>query len=323
MNRRRVMAYCNSNGVRLCYEVFEPTQGRKAPALLLIMGLGAQMIAWPDALCQDLAGRGWRVIRYDNRDAGLSQQLDELGVPNLESLMLRLATGTPVLPPYELGDMARDALGLLDALAVRRAHVVGASMGSMVAQIMAATHPERLLSLGLMMTTSGNARLPRPSTAVMAATMARPKDSNDHAALHAWYCSYFRTLEGFGYRSSDAELQAYVDASLARAYRPAGTARQTAAILAADDRSELLRLIEVPTQIIHGDEDPLTHLDCGKDVARKIPGAKLVVMQGMGHALPTPLLPKIAELIHDHATAAADRDQGEVPPSTTNKAPVQ
>ena len=300
------MAFCNSNGIRLCFEIFEPTQPRDAPAMLLIMGLGAQMIAWPDALCRDLAGRGWRVIRYDNRDAGLSQQLDELGIPSIESIMLRLATGTPVLPPYELGDMARDALGLLDALGVQQAHVVGASMGSMVAQIMAATYPERLLSLNLMMTTSGHARLPRPSLAVMSATMARPKDSKDRAALHAWYCSYFRVLEGSGYRSTDAELRDYVDASLARAYRPAGTARQTAAILAAGDRSELLRLIDLPTQIIHGDEDPLTHLDCGKDVASKIPGARLVVMQGMGHALPTPLLPQIAELIHNHAAAAQE-----------------
>ena len=300
------MAFCTANGVSLCYEIFEPKHAHAAPALLLIMGLGAQMIAWPDGLCQDLADRGWRVIRYDNRDAGLSEQLDALGIPNIESIMLRLATGTPVHPPYELGDMARDALGLLDALGVQQAHVVGASMGSMVAQIMAATHPERLLSLSLMMTTSGYARLPRPSLAVMSATMARPKDASDHAALHAWYCSYFRVLEGSGYQSTDAELRAYVDASLARAYRPAGTARQTAAILAADDRTELLRLIDVPTQVIHGDEDPLTHLDCGKDVASKIPAARLFVMQGMGHALPTPLLPKIAELIHDHATAAQE-----------------
>lgn len=298
------MAYCTANGLQLCYEIFEPAQGRDAPALLLIMGLGAQMIAWPEALCRDLAGRGWRVIRYDNRDAGLSEQLDALGTPNIESIMLRLTTGTPVLPPYELGDMARDALGLLDALGVQQAHVVGASMGSMVAQIMAATHPERLLSLNLMMTTSGAARLPRPSLAVMAATMARPKDENDRAALHAWYCSYFRTLEGPGYQSTDAELKAYVDASLARAYRPAGTARQTAAILAASDRTELLHLIDVPTLVIHGDADPLTHLDCGKDVASKIPGARLRVMKGMGHALPTPLLPEIAGLIDGHARAA-------------------
>ena len=298
------MAYCTANGVHLCYEIFEPTPNREAPVLLLIMGLGAQMIAWPDALCQDLAGRGWRVIRYDNRDAGLSQQLDELGVPDIQSIMMRLATGKPVLPPYELGDMARDALGVLDALGVQRAHVVGASMGSMVAQIMAATHPERMLSLGLMMTTSGSAGLPPPSMSVMAATMARPKDDSDRVALHAWYCSYFRTLEGSGYRSTDEELRAYVDASLARAYRPAGTARQTAAILAAGDRTELLRLIAMPSQIIHGDEDPLTHLDCGKDVASKIPGARLVVMKGMGHALPTVLLPQIAELIHKHATAS-------------------
>ncbi len=298
------MAYCTANGVRLCYEIFEPTPAHQAPVLLLIMGLGAQMIAWPDAMCQDLAGRGWRVIRYDNRDSGLSEQLDALGIPDLQGIMMRLATGTPVHPPYELGDMARDALGLLDALGIRQAHVVGASMGGMMAQILAATHPERVLSLTLMMTTSGDPRLPRPSLAVMSATLARPKDAGDVAALHAWYCSYFRVLEGARYPSSDADLKSYVDASLARAYRPAGTARQTAAIVAASDRSALLRLIEVPTQVIHGDEDPLTHPDCGKDVAGKIPGARLVVMPGMGHALPKPLLPQIADLIHQHASAA-------------------
>lgn len=298
------MAYCTANGVRLCYEIFEPAPAHQAPVLLLIMGLGAQMIAWPDAMCQDLAGRGWRVIRYDNRDSGLSEQLDALGIPDLQGIMMRLATGTPVHPPYELGDMARDALGLLDALGIRQAHVVGASMGGMMAQILAATHPERVLSLTLMMTTSGDPRLPRPSLAVMSATLARPKDAGDVAALHAWYCSYFRVLEGARYPSSDADLKSYVDASLARAYRPAGTARQTAAIFAASDRSALLRLIEVPTQVIHGDEDPLTHPDCGKDVAGKIPGARLVVMPGMGHALPKPLLPQIADLIHQHASAA-------------------
>lgn len=219
--------------------------------------------------------------------------------------MLRLATGMPVdPPPYTLADMAQDALGLLDALGIQQVHVVGASMGSMLAQILAADHPERLLSQTLMMTTSSDPRLPRPSSAVMAATMARPKDDSDCTALRAWYCSYFRVLEGAHYRSSDADWQAYVDASLKRAYRPAGTARQTAAIFAGSDRTPLLRLIDVPTQVIHGDEDPLTHLDCGKDVASKIPGARLVVIPGMGHALPTPLLPEIADLIHQHASAA-------------------
>ena len=298
------MPRCLANGVILYYEIIEPPQPQNAPALLLIMGMGSQLIAWPDAFCHDLAHRGWRVIRYDNRDSGLSQQMDELGTPDVARMMLRLGFGRPVYPPYELGDMSRDALGLLDALGIERAHIVGASMGGMIAQIMAATHPERILSQCLMMTTSGAPRLPKPSKAVLTAALGRPKGKGDPDELRRWSLGFLRSLEGSGYKEPEDQLQGYVDRSLARAYRPDGATRHTAAILTAGDRSHLLSLTDVPTLVIHGSDDPLTRLDCGKDVAGKVPGARLVIMEGMGHNLPSPLLPEIAALVDGHARAS-------------------
>jgi len=298
------MPYCHANGMRLYYEIVEPRRPRNAPVLLLIMGVGAQLIAWPDALCQDLAERGWRVLRFDNRDAGLSQQCDELGTPDIEKIILRLTLGTPVYPPYELGDMARDALALLGALGIERAHVVGASMGGMIAQIMTATHPEHVASLSLLMSTSGAPRLPRPSMEVMSISMSRPQDASDLNVLRDWYFRFLRSLEGSRYPEPAGPLRAFIERSIERAYTPRGTTRQTAAILAGGDRTALLRLIDVPTLVIHGDEDPLTHLDSGRDVARKIPRARLVVMPGMGHTLPEPLLPQVADLIDGHARLA-------------------
>lgn len=300
------MPRCVANGVVLYYEIIEPPQPRDAPVLLLIMGMGSQLIAWPDALCQDLALQGWRVVRFDNRDSGLSQQLDEMGTPDLTKVMLQLGVGRPVYPPYELGDMARDALGLLDAIGVSCAHVVGASMGGMIAQIMAATYPERVLSQCLIMTTSGAPRLPKPAREVLSAAFGRPKGKADADAVRGWYVRFMRTLEGSRHRETDDDLNAYIDRSLARAYRPAGSLRQTAAIVAAGDRSHLLSLTDVPTLVIHGSDDPLTRLECGKDVAKKIPGARLVVLQGVGHCLPTAVLPEITGLIDQHARAAQE-----------------
>ncbi len=298
------MPRCVANGVILYYEIIEPPQPKEAPVLLLIMGMGSQLIAWPDALCQDLALRGWRVVRFDNRDSGLSQQLDELGTPDFTKVMLQLGVGRPVYPPYELGDMARDALGLLDAIGVECAHIVGASMGGMIAQIMAATHPERVLSQCLIMTTSGAPRLPKPAKEVLGAVLARPKRKADSAAVRAWYVRFMRALEGSRHLETDEDLRAYIDRSITRAYRPDGALRHTAAILAAGDRSHLLSLTDVPTLIIHGSDDPLTRLECGKDLAKKIPDARLVVIDGMGHCLPSVLLPEISGLIDQHARAA-------------------
>ncbi len=299
-----IMPRCLANGVVLYYEIIEPKQPKNAPVLLLIMGMGSQLIAWPDTMCQDLAGRGFRVIRYDNRDTGLSQQLDELGTPDIAGIMLRLSLGRPVYPPYELGDMSRDALGLLDALGIQRAHVVGASMGGMIAQIMAATFPERVLSQCLIMTTSGSRKLPKPEKGVVSAALNRPKGKGDHDAVRRWYVGFLRALEGSLYPESEDVLNAYVERSLARSYHPDGAVRQTAAILTAGDRSHLLGLTDVPTLVIHGRDDPLTRLACGKDVAGKVPGARLVVMEGMGHNLPAPLLKEIVTLIDGHARAA-------------------
>lgn len=298
------MPRCLANGVVLYYEIIEPKPPSDGRVLLLIMGMGSQLTAWPDSFCQDLALRGFRVIRFDNRDTGLSQQLDELGRPDIAKLMLQVGLGRPAYPPYELGDMARDTLGLLDALGIERAHVVGASMGGMIAQIMAATFPERILSQSLVMTTSGSRKLPKPSPTVVSAALGRPGDSRDPERLRRWYVSFLRSLEGSLYPEPVGELEAYVLRSLARAYRPDGAARQTAAIITAGDRTHLLGLTDVPTLVIHGSDDPLTRLECGQDVARKIPGARLVVMKGMGHNLPTALLPEIAGMIDDHARAA-------------------
>ncbi len=267
-----------------------------AEPLLLIMGLGMQLIGWPDDFVQLLVSRGFRVIRMDNRDAGLSQSFDHLGLPKLAIGALRLALHLPVRSPYGLDDMAADAVGVLNALNIRQAHVCGASLGGMVSQHVAARHPQRVKSLTLMMTTSGSRKLPQPSWRVQRALLSRP-DGQDPAAVVAHLQKLLAIIGSPAYPAEPEGLRRRLLASVQRAYRPAGTARQLMAVAADGDRSAMLPLIQSPTQIIHGLADPLVPVGAGQDLALRIKGARVDLVPGMGHDLPAQLLPRFADAI--------------------------
>ena len=273
-------------------------------AVLLIMGLGMQLVAWPDELVADLVRRGHRVIRFDNRDIGLSQHLDHLGTPNLLQATLRHTLHLPVKAPYGLTDLARDTLGLLDALGIARAHVVGASMGGMVAQHVAATWPERVASLTLIMTTSGARHLPQASLGVRHALLRRPENNSEEARL-AHFQRLFDIIGSPAYRPDPRDLRARMEASLRRSWHPAGTLRQLVAVAADGDRSPLLGRITAPTHVIHGEADPLVPVAAAHDLARKIRGSTSDLIAGMGHDLPQPLLARFAAGIAANAARTA------------------
>ncbi len=280
-----------ANGIQIEIDVQGPPEGEP---LLLVMGLGMQLVAWPDELVAALVAKGFRVIRFDNRDAGLSDGPDHLGMPGMVGAMLRYTLRLPVRAPYRLRDMADDAVGVLDALGIAAAHVCGASMGGMIAQQMAVHHPQRVKSLTLVMTTSGARHLPQPSLQVRRALMARPK-SRAVADVVAHYEALIHTIGSPGYRPDPQRLRSRLEASVQRAFRPAGTARQMLAIVADGDRSALLRKITHPTRVIHGVDDPLVPVAAASHLASQISGATLDLVPGMGHDLPLPLLPRLAD----------------------------
>ena len=272
--------------------------------LLMIMGLGMQLIAWPDDMVRRLVAHGFRVIRIDNRDAGLSQGFDAAGVPNLLWAALRHAVHLPVASPYLLSDMATDALGVLDALGLQRVHVCGASMGGMIAQHLASAHAPRVKSLTLMMTSSGARGLPRASAQVQRALLSRPRGRSDEAVA-AHLQQIIELIGSPAYRGDPARTRERLLASVRRGYRPAGTARQLVAIVADGDRSPLLARIGAPTRVIHGDADPLVPVACGHDLVRRIAGAEADIVPGMGHDLPDALLERFADGIRVNAARAA------------------
>jgi pimeloyl-ACP methyl ester carboxylesterase len=295
------MAAIKVNGITLEYEsVGDPN----APSILLIMGLGMQLIAWPDAFCAALAGRGFRVIRFDNRDIGLSSKFDAFPIPNVAWVAARAWLGLPIRSAYTLADMANDTVGLMDALGLDRAHVAGASMGGMVAQLIAALHPTRISSLISMMSSSGARRLPGPTPRALAALLGKPDNPHEFASVIEHYIHLFRVIGSPGFATDEEELRARLGQALRRNFHPAGNARQLHAILACGDRSPLLQQITAPTLVIHGADDPLVPLECGKDTARKIAGARLHVVQGMGHDLAPGLHPILVAAIAEHCHAA-------------------
>jgi pimeloyl-ACP methyl ester carboxylesterase len=271
--------------------------------LLLIMGLGMQLTGWPEEMVQLLVSRGFRVVRMDNRDTGLSQGFDHLGVPHMMPVMLRYALHRPIPAPYGIADMAADALGVLDALGIARAHVCGASMGGMIAQHLAARHPGRVKSLTLMMTTSGARRLPQPKLKVRRALLSRP-DGSDPAAVVAHLQRLLTLIGSPAYPADPERLRQRLQATVQRAWRPAGTARQIVAVVADGDRSPLLPLIQAPTRVIHGEADPLVRPEAGHDLVARMPGAVADFIPGMGHDLPLQLLPRFAEGIAENAGRA-------------------
>ena len=291
----------SANDIAIEVEDEGPAQGEP---LLLIMGLGMQLVAWPEELVQRLVAAGFRVIRFDNRDAGLSQGFDDLGVPHLGWAALKYTMRLPVVSPYALHDMAGDAAGVLDALGIVRAHVCGVSMGGMIAQQLAARHPQRVKSLTLVMTTSGARRLPQPQPQVRRALLRTAPRGAPPEVLVSHLASFFTLIGSPGFRIEPAELVRRVEVSVRRAWRPAGSARQLVAVAADGDRSPLLRRLRVPTHVIHGRDDPLVPFAAAYDLHQQIDGATLDVIDGMGHDLPTPLLPRFVQGIAQNAARA-------------------
>jgi pimeloyl-ACP methyl ester carboxylesterase len=280
--------YAASNGLKIAYETFgSPTD----PPLLMIMGLGTQMIAWPDQLCEDIAGRGYHVVRFDNRDVGLSTHLDGVRAPKLADLLLKRQE-----PPYKVSDLAADAVALLDALGVDSAHVVGASMGGFIAQMVAGRYPDRVRSLTLIMTSTGARAVGYPKPQVFLRLLRRRVVNDRNAAMDA-VLETFAIIGSKGYAFDEEYLRDLAGRSYDRAYDPAGYLRQLAACLAQGNRTRHLRKLDVPTLVMHGLNDPLVNVSGGKALATAIPGAEFIAFQGMGHDLPRELWPRFADEI--------------------------
>jgi pimeloyl-ACP methyl ester carboxylesterase len=276
-----------ANGLSIAFESFGEVE---AEPFLLISGLGVQMTRWSLAFCNALASQGYRVIRFDNRDVGLSTHLDTAPVPDFAAVADALGRGERPDLPYTLGDMAQDAVGLLDALQIERAHVVGRSMGGMIAQIMASEHPDRVLSLTSIMSSTGNPALAGPSPEAMATlTRHSPNPQHDRSGYLEHRVAAARVIASPGYPFDEAAQWLQASSELDRSYNPAGFARQIAAVGAAGDRRSRLRTISTPTLVIHGARDPLFALGGGQDTAANISDAALLVIDGMAHDIPAEL----------------------------------
>lgn len=297
------MPFVTTNGITLAYEAEGDPQGE---AILLIAGLGLQLISWPQAFCKGLTDHGFRVIRFDNRDSGLSTKMRHLGKPNLQMAFFRSLFHMPLHTGYTLYDMANDTVGLLDALDIEHAHVVGASMGGMIAQILAAREARRVLSLTSVMSTSGRPGLPGPTFAANNAMFSRPSNPRHFDSIVEHYVRLFRVIGSPGYPTPDDELRRQVIAAARRNVSASGTARQIVAVAATGDRSAQLRRIDVPTLVIHGTDDPLVPVAAGRDTARLIPGAIMHEIKGMGHDFPPGLNGVLSDLIAEHCNAASE-----------------
>ena len=292
------MPQIQANGISLEYE----THGDpKNPPLLLVMGLGAQLTLWPMELVEALVQRGYYVIRHDNRDIGLSQKFSEHGVPNFKRVALLRMLGLRPRTPYTLADMADDAAGLLAALGIAKAHVVGASMGGMIVQLMAVNHADKLLTMTSIMSTTGNRRLPPPQKAAMNALLNRAPANATLEQVLPFGLNVSRAIGSPAYPAAEERLRANIERDYTRSFFPEGAARQISAIMADGDRRKRLAKVTTPTLVIHGADDPLVPVEGGRDTAAAIPGAKLLEVPGMGHDLPLELVDHIADAIAEHA----------------------
>lgn len=291
-----------ANGIELEYDTFgDPTD----PPLVLVMGLGAQMILWEEDFCAALAAAGFHVVRFDNRDVGLSTQLDALGLPNVFEAMQAAFAGKPVSAPYTLDDMADDTVALMDVLGIARAHVVGASMGGMIAQTIAIRHPERLFSMTSIMSTTGDVTLPPATPEAMRVLLTPPppdREGNIARALEAW-----KVIGSPKFPLDEERMRTIFERAFDRGYHPAGVARQMTAIMASGDRTAKLGAVRVPSLVIHGDADPLVRIEGGRATAAAIPGAELVVIEGMGHDLPRGVWAEIIDAVGELAERAHAR----------------
>jgi pimeloyl-ACP methyl ester carboxylesterase len=292
------VAYAMANGMRLCYETFgDPA----APPLVLVMGLATQMIVWDEEFCALLAARGFHVVRFDNRDIGLSTKLLHARTPSLAELVLADVARLRFRVPYTLRDMASDTVGLLDALGIGSAHLVGASMGGMIAQEVAIAFPARVRTLTSIMSTTGDRKLPRArprALAVLSRRIPRDRDGYIRAYVDTWH-----VLAGDRFPFDAAYWARHGAASYERGINPPGAARQLLAIMASGSRKKTLQRVAAPTLVIHGTDDPLIPVEGGLDTARTIPGAKLMLVEGMGHSFPREVWPRIIDAIAQHASA--------------------
>jgi len=275
------MPKANANNIRIEYETFgDPS----SPPILLIIGLGGHLIYWDEEFCRQLAEAGLYVIRFDNRDAGLSTKFDEAGVPDIMDVVGKLMSRQKVIPPYTIEDMAADAVGLLDALKIDKAHICGMSMGGMIAQALAIRYPGRVSSLTSIYSTTGNPRLPQPKPEIMGLLLTPPPQERD--PFIQFNLNVFRALTGPRFGFDEKWVRQIMGQAYDRSFCPQGAARQLVAILTQANRQPALKGVRVPTLIIHGDADPLVSMEGGKDAADAVPGAKLKIIEGMGHDLP-------------------------------------
>jgi pimeloyl-ACP methyl ester carboxylesterase len=289
-----------ANGIDLCYEIFGDAD---AEPMLLIMGLGAQMIHWDDDFCWQMAARGFRAIRFDNRDIGKSSTLSGgARLTPIELFKLRFLK-IPVAAPYKLYDMALDAVALLDVLNIRSAHIVGASMGGMIAQEIAIAFPDRVRSLVSIMSTTGNPKIPPPTREAIAVLMAPAVTTREE--FIARYAQTWNVLRAGSFPEDEALDRTRAERTFERGLNPAGAGRHLRAILASGSRKERLRSVKAPTLVIHGTVDPLVRPEGGKDTAASIPNARLMMVEGMGHALPIGMWPQVIDAIDQHAHAAS------------------
>jgi pimeloyl-ACP methyl ester carboxylesterase len=290
------MARVRANGIDIEYESF----GRAGdPAVLLIMGFGAQLTMWQTAFCEQLAAKGFRVIRFDNRDIGLSTHLSNLPAPVAAEVMVKRMSGQPVEVPYRLDDMAADAAALLKALGIARAHIVGASMGGMIAQLVAINHPDVTKSLISIMSTTGRPDLPPAKPEAMAALMTPPA-SDSRADRIAAGLNVVKVLGSPAYPGTESELLEGVSAAVDRApYDATGVMRQMGAIIAAPPRNDALKALKCPAMVLHGADDPIIPVEAGKDTAASIPGCQLVIVPGMAHDFTNALVPVYLKHVGD------------------------
>jgi proline iminopeptidase len=286
-----------ANGIKLAYDLQGDPKGEP---ILLIAGLGLQLISWPDAFCKGLTDQGFRVIRFDNRDSGLSSKMDHFGKPDLHFAFFKTLFHMPLFSGYTLYDMAKDGTCLLDELGIEKAHIVGASMGGMIAQIIAARYPHRALTLTSIMSTSGRPGLPGPALEANKALFSRPDNPRDINSVIDHFVKMFKVIGSPSYPTPDEELRKRVTASVRRNVSVSGTARQIMAVASSGDQGALLRTVKTPTLVIHGTDDPLVPVACGRDTARLVSGSILHEIEGMGHDFPPALDGVLSGLIVAH-----------------------
>jgi pimeloyl-ACP methyl ester carboxylesterase len=299
-NKHRRVPQASANDITIEYEIVGDIGD---PALLLVNGLGSQLISWAEPFCAELADHGFAVVRYDNRDAGLSQKFSDAGIPDVGAIMAELAQGDAPAAAYTIGDMADDGIALLGVLGLQPAHIVGVSMGGMIAQEMVIRHPAAVRSLCSIMSTTGDRSVGQPTPEALAVLFAPPPATRE-GVIEAG-------VRGAGiigsprYPTDEATLHEHAARAYDRSYYPEGVARQVASILCARDRTELLSAVDVPTVVIHGDADILVTPSGGEATAKAVPGADLIVIEGAGHDLPEALWPEVIAAIVTNAAQAA------------------